>query len=122
MPEIERWAPFIEDQAINTVMVRMGMAWWYRRYDKTEELENAERYAKENKIGLWADKNPIAPWDWRKGFIRYRSFSSGMCGPVDGASSNMPSNSSSGGSSCMGAVYQTVKEPLPINLSSNVCK
>ena len=46
------------------MMVRMGMAWWYRRYDKTEELENAERYAKENKIGLWADKNPIAPWDW----------------------------------------------------------
>ena len=37
-----------EDQAINTMMVRMGMAWWYRRYDKTEELENAERYAKEN--------------------------------------------------------------------------
>ena len=57
---------FIEDQAINTMMVRMGMAWWYRRYDKTEELENAERYAKENKIGLWADPNPIAPWDWRK--------------------------------------------------------
>ena len=67
MPEIERWAPFIEDQAINTVMVRMGMAWWYRGYDKTEELENAERYAKENKIGLWTDPNPTAPWDWRKG-------------------------------------------------------
>ena len=49
------------------MMVQMGMAWWYRRYDKTEELENAERYAKENKIGLWADPNPIAPWDWRKG-------------------------------------------------------
>ena len=48
------------------MMVRMGMAWWYRRYDKTKELENAERYAKENKVGLWADKNPIAPWDWRK--------------------------------------------------------
>ena len=58
---------FIGDQAINTMMVRMGLAWWYRRYDKTEELENAERYAKENKIGLWADQNPIAPWDWRKG-------------------------------------------------------
>ena len=67
MPEIERWAPFIEDQAINTVMVRMGMACWYRGYDKTEELENAERYAKENKIGLWTDPNPTAPWDWRKG-------------------------------------------------------
>ena len=49
------------------MMVQMGMAWWYRRYDKTEELENPERYAKENKIGLWTDPNPIAPWDWRKG-------------------------------------------------------
>ena len=29
---------FIEDRAINTMMVRMGMAWWYRRHDKTEEL------------------------------------------------------------------------------------
>ena len=57
---------FIEDQAINTMMVRMGMAWWYHCYDKTEKLENAEG-AKENKIGLWADKNPIAPWDWRTG-------------------------------------------------------
>ncbi|MDB4365855.1 thermonuclease family protein [Pirellulales bacterium] len=36
---------FIEDQASNTMMVRIGMAWWYRRYEKTEELENAERYA-----------------------------------------------------------------------------
>ena len=58
---------FIEDQAINTMMVRMeSVARWYRRYDKTEKLENAERYAKENKTGLWADKNPIAPWGWRK--------------------------------------------------------
>ena len=52
---------------VGLAQVMTGMAWWYRRYDKTEELENAERYAKENKIGLWADKNPIAPWDWRKG-------------------------------------------------------
>ncbi len=43
---------FIEGQTIDTMMVRMGMAWWYRRYDTTGELENAERYAKENKIGL----------------------------------------------------------------------
>ena len=26
-----------------------------------------ERCAKANKISLWADKNAIAPWDWRKG-------------------------------------------------------
>ncbi len=43
------------------MMVRMRMEWWYRKYDKTKELGDAERYANENKIGLWADKNPIAP-------------------------------------------------------------
>ena len=30
---------FIEYRNINTMMVRIGMAWWYRRCDKTEELE-----------------------------------------------------------------------------------
>jgi|TARA_Y100000385_G_scaffold234271_1_gene247474 hypothetical protein len=25
----------IGDQAINTMMVRLGMAWWYRRHDTT---------------------------------------------------------------------------------------
>ena len=40
-----------------------GMAWWYRRYDTTAEGEDAERCARKIKIGLWADKNPIAPWD-----------------------------------------------------------
>lgn len=58
---------FTGDQNINTMMVRMGMAWQYRRYDKTKEREEAQKYARENKIGLWADKNPIPPWEWRQG-------------------------------------------------------
>ncbi len=41
----------------------MGMVLQYRRYDTTKELEDTERYTKENKIGLWFDKNPIAPLD-----------------------------------------------------------
>ena len=41
----------------------MCMVLQYRRYDTTKELEDAERYTKENKIGLWFDKNPIAPLD-----------------------------------------------------------
>ena len=41
----------------------MGIVLQYRRYDTTKELEDAERYTKENKIGLWFDKNPIAPLD-----------------------------------------------------------
>ncbi len=58
---------FIDNQPIKTMTVRMGMAWCYCRYDMTKKLENTERYAKENKIGLWADRNPIASWNWRRG-------------------------------------------------------
>jgi len=56
---------------------------------------------------------PVHIW-WRLFVAALFNFS-GMCGPVDGASSNIPSNSSSvssGGSSCMGAVYQTAHEKV----------
>ena len=38
---------------------------------------------------------------------------SGRCGAVLGASSSIPSNSSSGGSSCIGTVYQTAVSATP---------
>lgn len=48
-------------------LVGSGLAWWYRKYapDDTRlgELETAARTAKK---GLWADANPIPPWEWRR--------------------------------------------------------
>ena len=32
-------------------------------------MQGFEDYAKENKIGLWADKNPIAPWIGGRGNV-----------------------------------------------------
>ena len=52
---------------VNAELVRMGMAWHNRRYSNSNGMQGFEDYAKENKFGLWADKNPIVPWDWRKG-------------------------------------------------------
>lgn len=49
-----------------------GMAWWYRKYageqspEDRERYENAERSARDGRIGLWRDPNPVPPWDWRK--------------------------------------------------------
>lgn len=54
---------------INLEMVRLGYAWAYVQYLKrphVSEYENAERDAREKKLGLWADRNPTPPWEFRK--------------------------------------------------------
>lgn len=47
--------------------VARGMAWVYRAYSKDASLLTLEQKAKQGRIGLWADPNPVGPWDWRKG-------------------------------------------------------
>ena len=40
------------------MIVRMGMEWWYRKYDKTKELEDAERYARETRLACGLIRTP----------------------------------------------------------------
>lgn len=53
-------------------MVTQGMAWWYRAYAKEQtpeargQYEFAEQEARAKRAGLWADRDPVAPWEWRK--------------------------------------------------------
>ena len=51
---------------VNLQMVKEGLAWYYRKYSKSAELSRAEAEAKAGKKGLWADQNPVPPWDFRK--------------------------------------------------------
>lgn len=56
----------------NHAQLIAGMAWWYRYYAKEQSTEDRGRYesaeteAKVRGWGLWADPNPINPYDWRK--------------------------------------------------------
>ena len=55
------------DRNVNVEMVRGGWAWWYRTYaPKSKALEEAEAEARKEKRGLWRDKEPEAPWEYRK--------------------------------------------------------
>jgi micrococcal nuclease len=52
---------------VNLMMVAKGYAWHYVQYAPKNGLLAITQYgAKESKLGLWSDPNPIAPWDWRK--------------------------------------------------------
>ena len=53
--------------SLNNELVYVGLAWWYRKYAPDDGmLERLEAEAREAKRGLWADKNPIPPWEWRR--------------------------------------------------------
>ena len=54
------------EKHINIEMIKSGMAWHFKRYNKDETLAKAESEAKEAKKGLWAIESPVAPWDYRK--------------------------------------------------------
>lgn len=49
---------------INLALVQQGMAWTYRQTEP--QYEYAQQQAQAAKIGLWQDRNPINPADWRK--------------------------------------------------------
>ena len=47
--------------------VATGMAWVYDRYSKpTSPLYALQDAAKAPRRGLWADNEPVRPWEWRK--------------------------------------------------------
>jgi len=40
---------------------------WYQKYAPGDAvLEGLEKEAREAKKGLWADPQPVPPWEWRK--------------------------------------------------------
>ena len=57
---------------VNLRQIKLGLAWHYKKYEKEQDVEdrsvyaNAEYLAQRDKLGLWFDTNPIAPWDYRK--------------------------------------------------------
>ena len=51
---------------VSLEMLKAGMAWHFSKYDDTLEYEEAEVNSRIRKIGLWADPQRIAPWDFRK--------------------------------------------------------
>lgn len=58
--------------SVNLQQVKEGCAWFYRQYAREHErserelYEAAESKARADKVGLWRDKEPEAPWEYRR--------------------------------------------------------
>ena len=57
---------------IGLEQIRDGLAWHYKKYQFEQKevdrksFSDAEIDARSKNLGLWADKDSIAPWKWRK--------------------------------------------------------
>jgi endonuclease YncB( thermonuclease family) len=52
--------------SLNRGLVREGYCHWYSDYSSDLTYRADQDRAKENRLGLWADREPIPPWQWRK--------------------------------------------------------
>jgi micrococcal nuclease len=55
----------IDGQDVDRQMVLDGMAWHFKRYSNDATLAAAEVEARAARRGLWADRQPMPPWEWR---------------------------------------------------------
>lgn len=55
-----------DGRSLNKELLKAGLAWWFRKYSHDVSLKTLETDARMKKRGLWAEVNPIPPWDYRK--------------------------------------------------------
>ncbi|HEY9278379.1 MAG TPA: thermonuclease family protein [Methylotenera sp.] len=62
----------INGQDANLEQIKRGMAWFYSKYQNELVMDDrlnylhAHEFAQAGRVGLWLDKEPMAPWDFRK--------------------------------------------------------
>jgi endonuclease YncB( thermonuclease family) len=63
---------FVAGKDVGLAQLDAGMAWWYRKYAHEQpprqriDYESAEDRAAADRVGLWQDKDPVPPWEWRR--------------------------------------------------------
>ena len=55
-----------KNQNVNKELVMAGLAWHFLKYSTDASYDELEETARQSRMGLWADENPIPPWEWRK--------------------------------------------------------
>jgi endonuclease YncB( thermonuclease family) len=60
------WVHGEDGDSLNEELLRKGEAWWYSPFVPFERgFKYLEDGARRDKVGLWAQTNPIPPWQWQ---------------------------------------------------------
>lgn len=63
---------FLGAADVNLMQIERGMAWHYKFYERDQSASDRQRYAHAEQgarttgIGLWQDRDPTPPWDYRR--------------------------------------------------------
>lgn len=63
---------FVNNIDVCLEQIKRGMAWHYKQYANEQSKEDREIYAKAEAVaqtqavGLWKDKTPVPPWEFRR--------------------------------------------------------
>ena len=66
---------YIGQKCLNEELVKNGFAWVYKKYCSEpfcNDWLQLEKEARENKLGLWIDDDPVPPWKYRHGTNKKR--------------------------------------------------
>ncbi len=58
----------VNGENINELTVAQGHCWVFRKYCKADYCRDwlkLEETARNSRVGLWEDSNPMPPWEWR---------------------------------------------------------
>jgi endonuclease YncB( thermonuclease family) len=63
-----RWIGHLSSNGVdvNRQMIATGNAWHYEDYSRDTSLAVLQTQAQSQRLGLWAQPTPVAPWDYRK--------------------------------------------------------
>lgn len=54
------------DSHVNHVQLERGFAWARKNYERDLSLPGIELKARQRGAGLWADSNPVPPWEYQR--------------------------------------------------------
>jgi len=63
---------WMRDVDVNLVQIQRGMAWHFKHYARDQipadrsSYYNAEQQARQARLGLWQDADPLPPWQFRR--------------------------------------------------------
>lgn len=55
----------LDGRDVNLQLISEGLAWHYDYYNSEPHYTEALQKAQQAKRGLWSEKEPVPPWEWR---------------------------------------------------------